>query len=392
MSTKLGELLIEGGVITREDLDRALLVQRSVGGRLGLHLVRLGIVPEDQLAGFLARQLNVPMVGPDALADIPEDVIARFPRNMAEQHRTVPFAWDGQALSVCLADPQNLDRIDELAFALDCDLRPHLVTEMVLDEALERYYAVAADTWDTATTAGRAPVSDMPPDDDPDGGFAPNQAPTTWTPSAAIPMADEAPPAAAAPKRPPPPLPARKPPPPVPDSPPTPAPTHTPGTAADAFEKLAGAQTHDDVVEALFAFFGKLFGHVCIVRIDGNTAIAAYAGPSDGGHPVEPPVETSLAEAPTLKEVLARPQMSHRDEVSDSGLARLFDVAGMPATSISILPVFDYGKPAYVVLGQGRSPPQLRRVANVIKLFLTAVSHALRMVKLRDDIRTEGTR
>ena len=73
---RIGELLIQAGLITASQLQSALTAQRIFGGRLGTNLVEHGFVSEVDLARVLARQLGITMVDPGALADIDPRLIA----------------------------------------------------------------------------------------------------------------------------------------------------------------------------------------------------------------------------------------------------------------------------------------------------------------------------
>src|SRR4051812_3535937 len=144
MPLRIGELLLQTGIISADQLQRALVEQRSSGSRLGVCLVRLGFVDEDTLALALSKQLRIPLVPPGALETIAPEVIARVPRAVAVKHNLVPIGVHGKEVHVCLADPQNLTRLDDIAFALGGAVRPFLATELLLERALTRYYPADA--------------------------------------------------------------------------------------------------------------------------------------------------------------------------------------------------------------------------------------------------------
>jgi hypothetical protein len=142
MAVKLGEMLVGRGLVTPQELEDALLAQRQLGGRLGSNLVELGFVTEEQLAACLSEQLGLPFGRAEAVAALPPELVARVPREVAAKYRAVPLRVDGRELHVGLADPHDLDRVDELSFALGCRVRPHVMTEVTLNYALERYYNI----------------------------------------------------------------------------------------------------------------------------------------------------------------------------------------------------------------------------------------------------------
>jgi hypothetical protein len=139
----VGDLLLEQGVITQEQLSEALRHKARVGGRLGTNLVELGFIDERTLANFLAQQLNIPSVGPSQLERIAADVLHRVPAPVAERLRAVPLREDAGKLWVAMADPTDKEALDELAHVAKLPVRPMVVPELLLQYALERHYHVA---------------------------------------------------------------------------------------------------------------------------------------------------------------------------------------------------------------------------------------------------------
>ncbi len=109
----LGEMLIEENLITAEQLDKALELQRRQGGKLSEVLVKQGLVKADELAAVLSVQLNVPLIDlkrhqvqPEALRLIPED--------MARKHTLIPLDVVGDSLIVVMADPEDIHTIEDI--------------------------------------------------------------------------------------------------------------------------------------------------------------------------------------------------------------------------------------------------------------------------------------
>jgi two-component system sensor histidine kinase/response regulator len=142
---RLGEMLINRGLVTREQLDDALDAQRQYGGRLGTNLVDLGLLTDDELAICLSDQLGVPYARPQALAAIPRDVTARLPRAMAAKYRAMPLCFHEGELHLALANPHDFAHLDEIAAVVGAPLRLYVVTEVALNYALERYYGLRRD-------------------------------------------------------------------------------------------------------------------------------------------------------------------------------------------------------------------------------------------------------
>jgi len=118
-AVKLGELLVDSGVITREQLSHALTHQRQYGGRLGTCLVELGVVDEKTVSGILAKQLNIPSATASQLEKCEAFAIKLVPPPVAERLRAVPIRQDGDKLWVVMADPTDRQALGELRAARD---------------------------------------------------------------------------------------------------------------------------------------------------------------------------------------------------------------------------------------------------------------------------------
>jgi hypothetical protein len=139
---KLGELLVDSGVITREQLSHALTHQRQYGGRLGTCLVELGVVDEKTVSGVLAKQLNIPSATASQLEKCDAFAIKMVPATMAERLRVVPIRQDGDKLWVAMADPTDRQALGELSKLSSKQIRPMVAPELLVQYALERYYKV----------------------------------------------------------------------------------------------------------------------------------------------------------------------------------------------------------------------------------------------------------
>ena len=143
---KLGEALIEEGLITRQQLGEALERQAVLGGRIDTNIVELRFLSDQRLTGFLGKFLRLPVVTAEALSAIPEDVIRTVGRETAENFMIIPFALERQRLHVGMLNPKNLRDIDNLRFMTGYDIIPYVVTESRLLYALEKYYGIKRET------------------------------------------------------------------------------------------------------------------------------------------------------------------------------------------------------------------------------------------------------
>lgn len=136
---RLGEILVQAGVLSDRSLQAALNEQRRWGGPIGGILVEMGLVPEDTMVQALSRQLNLPMIRLDG-RDIPRDVLDLVGGELAEQHRLIPFNVEGKFLDVAMSDPTNLGIVDELRIRTQLNVRPYLAGPHAIHKALQNYY------------------------------------------------------------------------------------------------------------------------------------------------------------------------------------------------------------------------------------------------------------
>ena len=136
---RLGDLLIKEGLITRDQLDKALQEQRSSGSRLGYCLVKLGFVQETEITKMLARQYRMPAVDL-ARFEVDPKIVKMIPADVALKHLVLPLKREGRTLTVAMADPTNLGVIDDLKFITRYDIFPVIAVEYTLRTALEKNY------------------------------------------------------------------------------------------------------------------------------------------------------------------------------------------------------------------------------------------------------------
>ena len=136
---KLGELLVEHGVISAEELQHALEEQKKKLKRLGDVLVELGYVSNETILKALAEQISVETIN---LKDtyIDADVARLIPKELAKRHTAIPVRRKDGTLYVAMADPRNVNAIDDLRVVTQMDIRPLLAAEEDIGEAIELYY------------------------------------------------------------------------------------------------------------------------------------------------------------------------------------------------------------------------------------------------------------
>jgi type IV pilus assembly protein PilB len=136
---RLGDLLIREGLITKDQLEKALQEQRANGTRLGYNLVKLGFVQETEITKMLARQYRMPAVDL-ARFEVDPKIVKMIPGDVALKHLVLPLKREGRTLTVAMADPTNLGVLDDLKFITRYDIFPVIAGEYTLRTALEKHY------------------------------------------------------------------------------------------------------------------------------------------------------------------------------------------------------------------------------------------------------------
>ena len=143
---RLGQILIDLGIIDEEQLDAMLAEQAARGGELlGRIGISMSMITEEQLAEALAEQWGTTVA---VLADRPlkGDVLEIVSEPMAQLYRIVPLELEGSRLTIASAEPQKIQIADELRVLLGYDIKVCVATEHDIQKAIEKYYSSATDT------------------------------------------------------------------------------------------------------------------------------------------------------------------------------------------------------------------------------------------------------
>jgi type IV pilus assembly protein PilB len=141
---RIGDLLVRDGLITRDQLTKALEDARSNGTRIGLSLVKLGFIAEQDLALVLARQHRVPAVDLEKVKLDPR-ILKLIPSEIAVKHQVLPLRRVGRTLTVAMTNPADLGVIDDLKFITRFEIEPVIAGELTLGRIVEREYNSADD-------------------------------------------------------------------------------------------------------------------------------------------------------------------------------------------------------------------------------------------------------
>ena len=136
---KLGDILVREGLITQEQLRKALQEQKSSGMRLGYTLVKLGFIEETEVTKMLARQYRMPAVDLSRF-EVDPKILKLLPPDIATKYTVLPLKREGRTLTVAIADPNNVTAIEDIKFITRCDVFPVIAGEYTLRNAIDRYY------------------------------------------------------------------------------------------------------------------------------------------------------------------------------------------------------------------------------------------------------------
>lgn len=139
VTKKLGELLIEAGLIDDFQLQSALAHQRNWGGKLGCILIEMEFVREEDVARVIAKQFRMPWANLFE-PEIPETVLKTIKKDMAKKYNVVPVKKEGGGLLVAMSDPLDIEVTDALRFATGFNIKPALALESELRDAIRKYY------------------------------------------------------------------------------------------------------------------------------------------------------------------------------------------------------------------------------------------------------------
>ena len=148
-SRKLGEILLEMGVVTPEELQEALVLQKTKNKRLGDLLVEEGYIQPDDLIRAMADQFDLDIIDLEA-EDIPRDVIDLISPDLAKMHNVMPvdFDEDSATLTIAISDPMDLASIDNLRFVINYKIEPVLATKSAIENAHTKYYGLQQNQLD----------------------------------------------------------------------------------------------------------------------------------------------------------------------------------------------------------------------------------------------------
>jgi type IV pilus assembly protein PilB len=140
---KLGEILVEGGLLTQKQLEQALPFQKKSNLKLGQFLVREGIVSEVQIVDLVSNQLKLEKYRPDKhLIDM--ELARIIPADIAHKYTVAPLQKNGMLITVAMSDPLDINALDAIEVFTNCEVEAVICTEQQLNQLHTTLYGTYA--------------------------------------------------------------------------------------------------------------------------------------------------------------------------------------------------------------------------------------------------------
>lgn len=139
---RLGDILVEQGILTDEQLEHALAEQKKSKLRLGDFLIQNGIASDEKIAEALHRQLGIPLADLRS-ARIPQEVISMVPGTVLRKHIVCPVGFsngNSNTLILAMSDPLDMVAQDDISIITNCMIEPQIATASAINKVLDRYF------------------------------------------------------------------------------------------------------------------------------------------------------------------------------------------------------------------------------------------------------------
>ena len=142
---RIGDLLVEAGAITSDELEEAIAYQKENGGKLGTVLVNQGFISQELLITVLTTQMGIDFIELKA-CKLDDDILKLVPENLVNKYKAIPIGYDENnpnILKVAMVDPMDLNAIDDIGIATNTQVEPMLAMEEDMNETIGKYFGNA---------------------------------------------------------------------------------------------------------------------------------------------------------------------------------------------------------------------------------------------------------
>lgn len=135
----LGQILVERGIVTRPQLEKALEIQKKEGGLIGEVLVKLGFTTEESIAHCLSLQFGFPYL-PLENYEVSKEFVCLIPKNVAAHYCLIAIDKIGSTLTIAIANPLNIQAIEDLEDLTHCEIQIFVSTPSDIRKSIEKFY------------------------------------------------------------------------------------------------------------------------------------------------------------------------------------------------------------------------------------------------------------
>ena len=136
---RLGDLLVENNIISQEQLMQALQEQKTSRKRLGIVLTDMGLVEEDKLNEFLAKQLDIEYRSL-SVSDVDFEAARMIPENIAKRYSVIPFSKIGNSLYLAMSDPLDRVAVQDIHYMTNLEVKPVLISDSEVKLLIESVF------------------------------------------------------------------------------------------------------------------------------------------------------------------------------------------------------------------------------------------------------------
>lgn len=166
---RLGEILIDAGIITEEVIEKALKLQKLTGEKLGEVLVNKGFTTNEQIVNAVKQQMGIPLIDLDSI-NVRQDIIDILPAGIAKKYEAIPIDMINGFLLVTMSDPLNYFAAEDIKIATGYNIKPAISIRSSILENIKKYYGrsraqEAARTYRRNTESTRVEMQPQTADD-----------------------------------------------------------------------------------------------------------------------------------------------------------------------------------------------------------------------------------
>lgn len=140
----IGQILKDKGLIDESQIRQALAIQRDKGGAIGKIFIEKGWVSDQEILYALGEQFGMETLNLNEI-EIQPDVIQRVPGTMVNIYRVIPVTYKDDILTIAMADPMNIQVLDDLRLMLHCEIQGAVSNEEQIQRAIDKYYAGSSE-------------------------------------------------------------------------------------------------------------------------------------------------------------------------------------------------------------------------------------------------------